>query len=629
MATKARKKSSSGAKATATDRLDRPVKLGNRRMEWVSDLIAETTRRLDLKYMALVPGASYRGFHDSIVNYLGNENPQMVICLHEEHAVAIADGYADVTDRPMAAALHTNVGLMHASMAIFNAWSNRNPMIIFGANGPIDAYKRRPWIDWIHSSKDHAAMVRQFLKWDDEPQSPKAVVESLLRANQITRAKPNGPVYICLDAGLQEAALEETVTIPDLARYAPPPPPAAPRDSVRDVVRAFSKAKAPLILVGRVSRSRAAWDQRIRLAEHLGAAVMTSMRVSAAFPTEHPLHIASSCSRPADEHKALIKSADLILSLDWLDPAGFLRLCTGDVQTENPTDATMIQCSLDQYLHNGWNMDYQALPAADINILADPDMLVAQMLEELGVDAKKAGKPRRRAAFSKMQHWTKSKAANAKPVPDAPMRPIDLHLSLAAFFARHKKDNITCLRLASGFPGNLAHFDDPLSYFNPDGGGGVGSGPGQAVGAALALQSEGRLPVAVLGDGDFLMGNNALWTAARMEIPLMIVVANNRSFYNDEAHQYYLAELRGRAPENSWIGLRLDEPKPDITALAGAQGFDTEGPVETAAELAEALERGLKTVAAGGRYVIDAHIGPSDAIARRRADGGRGEQKKN
>lgn len=410
-----------------------------------------------------------------------------------------------------------------------------------------------------------------------------------------------------------------------LARYAPAPPPAAPRDSVRKVIRAFSKAKAPLILVGRVSRSRICWDQRIRLAEHLGAAVMTNMRSHAAFPTEHSLHITAPCARPSEENKALIKKADLILSLDWSDTAGFLRLCTGEVQTENPIGATMIQCSLDQYLHNGWVMDYQALPAADINILADPDMFVAQMLDELGIGVKKGSRVRRRAAFAKMRHWTRSKEANAKPNLKDPMRPIDLHLIIAGFLKRRK---VSCLRLAGGFPGSLARFDDPLSYFNPDAGGGVGSGPGQSVGAALALQGTGRLPLAVLGDGDFLMGNNALWTASRMKIPMLVVVANNRSFFNDEAHQHYLAEIRGRAWENRWIGLRLDDPKPDITGLARAQGFDVEGPVETAAELAEALERGARIVADGGRYAIDAHIGPSDAVARRRADGGRGEQGK-
>ena len=202
-------------------------------MKWGSDVVAEVTRRLDLKYIALVPGASYRGFHDSIVNYLGNSNPQMVICLHEEHAVSIADGYGKVTEEPMAVALHANVGLMHASMPIFNAWCDRTPMIIFGATGPVDAHRRRPWIDWIHTSKDQGLRsIRDYTKWDDQPASAQAAVESVLRANQITRSAPRGPVYICLDAGLQESSLTDEILIPDAARFAPAPSPAAPRDSV-------------------------------------------------------------------------------------------------------------------------------------------------------------------------------------------------------------------------------------------------------------------------------------------------------------------------------------------------------------------------------------------------------------
>ncbi|MGZ8520203.1 MAG: thiamine pyrophosphate-binding protein, partial [Candidatus Binatia bacterium] len=201
--------------------IDRPENLGKPQMRWGSDVVAETTRRLNLKYIALVPGASYRGFHDSIVNYLGNENPQMVICLHEEHAVSIADGYGKVTETPMAVALHANVGLLHASMTIFNAWCDRTPMIIFGATGPVDAHLRRPWIDWIHTSKDQGAVIRDYTKWDDQPASAQAAVESVLRANQITRTAPRGPVYICLDAGLQESALTDEIVIPDASRFAP------------------------------------------------------------------------------------------------------------------------------------------------------------------------------------------------------------------------------------------------------------------------------------------------------------------------------------------------------------------------------------------------------------------------
>ena len=176
------KKSTSRALNAATTSVDRPVKLGNSRMGWVSDAIAETVRKLGYKYMALVPGASYRGFHDSIVNYLGNTDPQMLLCLHEESAVAIAHGYAKVTGKAMAVAVHSNVGLMHATMAVFNAWCDRVPAFVLGATGPVDAAKRRPWIDWIPTAQDQGALIRNFTKWDDQPASVAAAAEALLRA---------------------------------------------------------------------------------------------------------------------------------------------------------------------------------------------------------------------------------------------------------------------------------------------------------------------------------------------------------------------------------------------------------------------------------------------------------------
>ena len=587
--------------------IDRPENLGKPQMKWGSDVVAEVTRRLDLKYIALVPGASYRGFHDSIVNYLGNENPQMVICLHEEHAVSIADGYGKVTEEPMAVALHANVGLMHASMPIFNAWCDRTPMVIFGATGPVDAHRRRPWIDWIHTSKDQASIIRDYTKWDDQPASPQAAVESVLRANQIARSVPYGPVYICLDAGLQEAPLAEGVTIPDAARFAPPPPPAAPRESVLRVLEAIGKAKFPLILMGRVSRRQADWDRRVRFAEAIGAAVLTSSNDPSAFPTLHPLHFAAPCLRPSKAATALIEKADLILSLDWLDLAGVFRLSLGTAQTQAPADKTIIHCSVDSIRTNGWSMDHQALAAVDIPIFADPDQFVAQMLDEL--DAKKTPKVKTRSEMKSLSHWNdgtgKSPASRGQP-----MSLRDMAMTVREFA---KKQPVTFARLPIGWPGEAYEFDGPLSFLGNDGGGAVGTGPGHTIGAALALKETGRLTIGVLGDGDYLMGVNALWTASRMEIPVMIVVADNRSYYNDEMHQERVAQARSRPVQNRWIGQRIDDPRVDLVAMARAQGFESEDPVSTTEALAKALKRGAEVVAKGGRYFIDSVITPGYA----------------
>ncbi len=205
----------------ATESLERPSAVGANAPAFGSDVAAEALRDLNIPYIALNPGASFRGLHDSIVNYLGNKTPQMLLCLHEEAAVAIAHGYAKVTDKPMAAAVHSNVGLMHASMAMFNAWCDRLPVIVLGATGPVDAAKRRPWIDWIHTSRDQGALVRNYTKWDDQPASPAAAREAILRAGWIANNVPKGPVYVNLDADVQEMKLAEPLPPLDAARLMP------------------------------------------------------------------------------------------------------------------------------------------------------------------------------------------------------------------------------------------------------------------------------------------------------------------------------------------------------------------------------------------------------------------------
>src|SRR5215475_11683761 len=207
--------------------VERPVPAGTNAAGFGSDVAAEALRALDVPYIALNPGASYRGLHDSLVNHLGNADPQMLLCLHEEHAVAIAHGYAKVTGKPMGAIVHSNVGLMHATMAMFNAWCDRTPVVVLGATGPVDAAKRRPWIDWIHTAQDQGALVRNYTKWDDQPASVPAAAESLLRAYRMATTPPCGPVYVCLDAGLQESRIGALPSLPQASRYRAPAP-AAP-----------------------------------------------------------------------------------------------------------------------------------------------------------------------------------------------------------------------------------------------------------------------------------------------------------------------------------------------------------------------------------------------------------------
>jgi benzoylformate decarboxylase len=381
-----------------------------------------------------------------------------------------------------------------------------------------------------------------------------------------------------------------------------------PWDSVHEALKAIAKAKFPLILMGRVSRRQDDWDRRVRFAEAIGAAVLTSSNDAASFPTTHPLHLAAPCLRPSKTASALLDKADLIISMDWLDLAGIFRLAFGTAQTQQPVDKTIIHCSVDSIRTNGWSMDHQALPAVDIPIFAEPDQFISQMLDEL--DAKKARKVKTRPEIKSFAHWNDGPMINAAPGQGQSMTLWDMAMTVREFA---KKRPVTFARLPLGWPGEAYEFDGPVSFMGNDGGGAVGTGPGHTIGTALALKDTGRLTIGVIGDGDYLMGVNALWTAAHFEIPLMIVVADNRSYFNDEMHQERVAQMRSRPAQNRWIGQRIDDPRVDLVAMARAQGFEGEEPVSTTEALAKALKRGAEIVAKGGRYFIDSVIEPGYA----------------
>jgi len=566
---------------------DTPV-AGERTDEfWGSDAIAGVLRELAIPYIALNPGASYRGLHDSIVNYLGNRSPQMLLSIHDEQAVAIAHGYAKASGRMMAAALHSNVGLMHASMAIFNAWCDRAPVLVLGATGPWDAAKRRPWIDWIHTSSDQGALVRDYTKWDNQPGSVAAAMEAVLRAAQIAQTAPRGPVYVNLDCSIQEAKIGAMPAAADVSRYVPPQAVRPAPEVVAQAARLLSGATRPVMLAGRCSRSLEGWKARVALAEKLNVPVLTNLKVAAAFPTDHRLHAAPPCVRLDAEAQKLIAEADVILSLDWLDLGGTLKQAFG----ARPVTAKIVQVSCDAHVHRGWSMDYQGLPPVDVYLMCEPDTAVPLLLEAVAPRAATAA------------------VASAKRAP-APADALTLRGVADVLDAAIRGIDVCFTRLPLGWHGAYAHFRHPLDYIGYDGGGGVGSGPGISVGAALALKASGRIPIGLLGDGDFLMGNTAVWTAAHYGIPCLMIVCNNRSFFNDEMHQERVAAARGRPVENRWIGQRIAEPDIDLAAMARAQGALGIGPLAQMADVGPAIEQGIEAVRAGGVCVIDARVAP-------------------
>lgn len=570
-----------------------PVPIGRdapREPVYGSDLIAEALREQQLPYICLNPGASFRGLHDSLVNHLGNREPEIIVCMHEEHAVGIAQGYAKVTDRPLAVAVHSNVGLMHATMGIFNAWCDRVPMLVIGATGPVDAVKRRPWIEWIHTTADQGGLVRGYTKWDDQPGSAQAAVEAIRRAMVIAQSRPCGPVYVNLDVTIQEAELGAGTAAGDvvLARA-----PAAPEPAAADLEAALAilaRARRPFVFCGRGTRSLAAWRERVRLVELIGARTTAHVKLAAGFPTTHPAFVGETGWRLKGAVLEAVRGADAVVMLDWLDAGNTLKLAFPAGMPRPP----VIDVSNDALIHRGWNMDYGGLVAADVSIATAPEPAVGRLVQALAEGRSPAPSVRR---------W---------PAVDAPGPSGEIGLmDLARAFARAAAGRTLAITTRPlGWPLDAHPIDHPHDFLGHTGGGGLGAGPSIAVGAALALREIGseRIAVAILGDGDYTMGVTALWNAAALALPILFLIADNRSYYNDENHQKAIARQRGRPVENARIGQRMEAPAPDLPGLARAQGLAAADPVRDLAELPSALEAAFRRVEEGAAYVLDVHV---------------------
>jgi acetolactate synthase-1/2/3 large subunit len=569
-----------------------PKPLPNR-PRYGSDLIAAALREQGFPYICLNPGASFRGLHDSLVNYLGNEVPEILLCLHEEHAVGIAQGYAKITDKALAVAVHSNVGLMHASMGIFNAWCDRTPMVLLGATGPVDAKKRRPWIEWIHTTIDQGGMVRGFTKWDDQPGSAEAAVDAIRRAVILANARPAGPVYVNLDVSLQEAEIETPPALHAIDHYQVPDDPEPPRAALDQALEILLKAKKPFVFCGRGSRSERAWAERIRLVELLGADAVTHMKLPAGFPTTHPAFAGETGWRLKGKMLERIRAADAVLLLDWLEPGGTLEQAFPPGTTQPP----VISASNDFQIHRGWNMDYGVLPALAVHLPTVPETAVRRLIKGLEAAGRQA-----------------EARPLARPEVEAPAGSGEIGLMdlASAFFHASAGRAIAITGRPLGWPTNANVIEHPHDFLGHTGGGGLGAGPSIAVGAALGLREIGspRRAVAILGDGDLVMGATALWNAAALNLPVLFLIANNQSYYNDENHQKHIAEHRGRPVENAPIGQRLQGPEVDLPGLARAQGIEALGPVTDLADLQAALEQAFARLEAGSACLLDVRVRP-------------------
>ncbi|HAE03405.1 MAG TPA: acetolactate synthase [Rhodospirillaceae bacterium] len=520
---------------------------------WGSDLIAAGLRQVGFTVTSLNPGASYRGLHDSMVNYPDGQL-DILTCLHDEHAVAVAHGWTKVTGRPALAMLHSNVGLLHATMAIYNAWVDRAPVVIIGAGGPRDAARRRPWIEWIHTFQDQAQLVRPYTKWDDQPASAISAVRSIAQGTFLAMDGPKGPVYICLDVLDQEEWLDSPPPVSELAARPNVQQPGLTGEQVKEIEQALRGAQRPIIHFGRVSRDESDWALRMALVEALGAWVITDIRSAAAFPTNAPAHVSHPGFGLDMAQQTALRSADCVLLFDPVDPASILSACDPDLSKDK-----LLLFSRDHAAHRGFVKDGFSLPAQATVFPVDPDCALLNLYEAFAGESKDLWEVP--AALSGTGPDSQSLAA-----------PVAYSHIAAALNRLREHFPITLAKLPLSWSADLIPFTHPLDYLGRDGGEGLASGPGLAVGIALALKDSGRLPVMVLGDGDYAMGASALWTAANKNLPLLVLVAANGVYGNDVVHQERVARDRQRSLDNIWVGQSLDHPSLQITDIARGHG---------------------------------------------------------
>jgi thiamine pyrophosphate-dependent acetolactate synthase large subunit-like protein len=567
-----------------------PPAIGGQEPAWGSDRIAILLRELGYRYVALNPGASFRGLHDSLANLA--DAPRIVLATHEEISVAIAHGYAKAAGNPMAAAVHDVVGLQHATMAIYNAWCDQVPVLVIGGTGPVDAAHRRPYIDWVHTALVQGQLVRDYVKWDDQPASLAAALEAIVRADRIVRAEPPGPAYVCLDVEIQEAPLTGE---PAPVRPAPPAPIFPDTGAIARAADWLCEAEHPVIIADMLGRSLAAVDDLVRLADRLGLPVV-DLGGRFNFPTTHPLD--------ATEAGEDLPAPDLVLALDVVDLAGQLRR----LPAAGPGQRRVVHVTTRDLGTRSWTTHYQAVPAVDLAITAAAGPGLAALVEACEARPTPLAVARRSetlasASRARRASWQHEAEASADTAP----------IALAWLFLRlrealaGKRWSLVNAPIESPWPRRLLSIERPVQYLGGSGGAGIGYAAGASVGAALALRDldPGMLAVGVLGDGELLYTPGAIWTAVHEQIPLLLVIANNRSYFNSESHAITMARARSRPVERSAIGTRIADPAIDIATLARSMGALGYGPVDDPSTLDTVFADAVDNLAHGAVAVVD------------------------
>ena len=575
-----------------------------------SDFMIDVLKSLGIEYVASNPGSSFRGLHESVINYGGNKNPEFITCCHEESAVAMAHGYSKIEGKPMAVFLHSDVGLQHGSMAIYNAFCDRAPIYLIAGNA-LEIQSRRPGVEWDHSVQDAAAIVRDCLKWDDVPISLEHFAESAVRAYKIAMTPPMAPVLLVADGELQEGPIDDDakINIPKLTRAMPPQ---GDSGSVAEAARMLVAAENPAILLERTARTPDGLKYTVELAETLQAPVV-DLAARMNFPSQHPLN-------QTDRTRAVIGSADVILGLEALNFWGTINSYRDQLHRSSEPitkkDVKLISISAsDLYMKSNYQ-DFQRYTEVDLAMAADAEETLPSLIEAvkrlLTDDKKRAFADRGKKLATQHEEALRRARDEAAVAWDA--SPITTARLCAEIYGAIKNEDWSLVCEVSPWvnrwPLRLWNFDKHYQYIGSSGGFGVGYGAPASMGAALANKKHGRLTVTIQNDGDLMYAPGVLWTSAHHHIPLLSVMHNNRAYHQELMHVQRMADRHSRGVDRASIGTTLTDPNINFAMVAKGMGVYSEGPITDPKDLGPAIKRAMEVVKRGEPALVEAVTQP-------------------
>jgi acetolactate synthase-1/2/3 large subunit len=569
-----------------------------------SDFMVDVLKSLDFEYVCSNPGNTFRALHESIINYGGNQKPEFITCCHEESAVGMAHGYAKIEGKPLLVMAHGTVGAQHASMAIYDAYCDRVPVYIILGN-ILDATKRTNMVDWVHSAQEPQGLLREFVKWDDQPVSLAQFAESAVHAYKIATTPPQMPVVLVADEWLQQNQVPESANL-RVPRRTVAEPPQGDSGSVMEAARMLVAAENPVIAADRLARTPAGVARLVELAELLQAAVIDrNGRMN--FPSRHPLN-QSECSYAA------ITSADVILGLELTDFFGLVHTYRGQLDPKaepiiKPGTKLISITANDLFMRSNYQ-DIQRYTEIDLAIAGDAEATLPSLTEAvrslLTDDRRRLLQDRgKKLAAAHQQAYGQALEAASYGWDASPISTARLSAELWNQIKNEDWSLASDVSFVSRWPLRLWSFDKHYQYIGGPGAYGVGYGAPAAVGAALANRKHGRLTVNIQNDGDLMFAPGVLWTAAHHRIPLLTIMHNNRAYHQEVMEIETMALQHNRGITRANIGTTLTDPNIDYAKLAQSMGMYGEGPISDPKDLGPALRRAIEVVKSGEPALVD------------------------